>query len=117
MTYTSKELERRGFPPNVVGVRRWRRARGLTIRSMAIMLGVTANQLHKFETQARDTPRRNKQIGELYEAFVERWAKVPEVQFALEQQVHRDKLARSAVASARRRKVVEDERRARSAQG
>lgn len=111
MTYSSKELERRGFPPRVISMRRWRRDRGLTMRSMATMLGLTTNQLQKYELQARDMPHQNARTAELVAAFIARWEEVPAAQAALAEVVHRDRLIRSAVASARRRKVLENEKK------
>jgi transcriptional regulator with XRE-family HTH domain len=111
MTHTSKELASRGFPPSVISNRKWRRERGMTIRSMAAMLGVSTSTLQTYETQSKAQGRRESQLVEAkYEAFKMRWEHVPEARRQLEEAVHRDRLYRSAVASARRRAIVERQR-------
>lgn len=94
-----------GVGPVRVASRRWRRERGLSIVSMATMLGVSASNLHRYEIGAMDkrgygVPD-DSALAEKYREFVHRWHTVPEAREQLEAQVRRDKLARSVAARVR----------------
>lgn len=111
MTHRSIELERLGVHPRRVGVRRWRRARGLTIRSMADMLGITSNALQRWET-GLPKPRETDLTRTIF-SFMERWEKVPDVQERIAQENHRQHMRYAAVAFARRKiaRLQDDELR------
>jgi len=78
--------------------RRWRRARGMTITSMAHMLGWSVDRLRKHEL-GKAKPRAASEAT--YQAFVQRWERVPEFQAKLAQEVHRTKMRYRAAALAR----------------
>jgi len=80
------------------GKRRWRRARGLTITSMAHMLGWSVDLLYRHE-RGKAKPSAASQA--CYDAFVKRWERVPEFQAKLAQEVHRTKMRYRAAALAR----------------
>lgn len=111
---STKELLEAGVAPARVSMRKWRRERGLTVHSMALMLGCRPDVLSRFEIGAQrngyaifanDGP-----LMRRYQTFVERWEKVPEARAALAEQVHRDRMRRSAAARARKLAVLAKER-------
>lgn len=87
-------------------MRRWRSARGLTITSMAHMLGWNPDRLYRHE-RGKATPCEKSRAE--YEAFVKRWEHVPECQAALAEQVHRTKMRYRAAALARTANRERDE--------
>lgn len=96
MTYSSKELARQGVAPEAVGWRKWRSERGLTLRSMATMVGVdmaTIRRSELGETKGK--------AGDKIAAFIARWERVPAVREALEAEVRRQKLRYRSAALAR----------------
>lgn len=98
MTRSSKELAEAGVPAPAVSFRRWRRERGLTLQSMAHMLGLSFRTLHDYELgHRRGTDATKDKIA----AFVERWEHVPAAREALETEVRRTKLRYRAAALAR----------------
>jgi transcriptional regulator with XRE-family HTH domain len=91
MTVSTKELAERGVDPSW---RRWRRDRGLTLRSMAAMLDVDHNTLRRLETGVRVHPH----TILVWQLFVARWENVPEFREGLAEEVHRTKMRYRAAA-------------------
>lgn len=108
MTYRTIDLALMGIDSQRISMRKWRRERGLTLVSMACMLECKVDSLRRYELG--QCPMHD--VAERYAAFVKRWQKVPETQAKLAEVVHRQTLARSAAARARRLAVIASEREA-----
>lgn len=100
MTKLSKELLAEGHTRGA-GMRKWRRERGLTMRSMAHMLGCCEWTLHHHETGKFVAFR--EELDAAYTAFVKRWETVPAFRERLEREVHRTKMRYRAAALERHR--------------
>lgn len=100
MTMASHELRAKGVAEYVISRRRWRRERGLTIQSMACMIGVSTDTLHRAEI-GRQGPSAS--LRAKIDAFVERWAAVPALQEAVAREAHQLKLRYRAAALGRAR--------------
>lgn len=107
MTYSTKELAANGVPEKRVGMRRWRKERGLTIRSMACMLEIDPGTLGRYELGKEKCVK----LAKRYEAFIARWQAVPETQRQLDdivrQQANRYRAAAHARCKARGYEVSE----------
>lgn len=97
MTLSSKEIARLrpDLDPRIVGCRKWRRERGLTVASMATMLGVTPATLHRIEHGSGGDS------ADEYMHFVARWQRARLVQDEIDEHVHRTKMRYRAAAVAR----------------
>lgn len=100
VTYIARELKSRGVSEYVLTARKWRRARGLTIRGMACMLDVNAGFLGAVELGRKPA---SAELRARIDAFVVRWERVPAIQEAVASEVHRSKMRYRAAALGRLR--------------
>jgi hypothetical protein len=112
MTHTAKELEAMGIAPARIACRRWRRERGLSVVSMAYMIGIHKDTLHRYETayagkEGYALAPEHGAAAEAIVAFMERWERVPAAREELERRVHHDRLLRRVAAQARMKARLE----------
>jgi transcriptional regulator with XRE-family HTH domain len=72
MTYCTKELIARGVPPNRVAFRAWRRARRLTLADVALLTGVCADSVMRFEL-GHTRRKHSRQCPARIEALMSTW--------------------------------------------